>query len=115
MAPVGGASARARARERERERERETETEKQSFLRFFFVKLFSLFKKKNSSKMRNRNQQPDPSLVDTVRSHSASVAAFFEPALPYATQAAASALAFTAGLVATQVRRVLRREENRQR
>ena len=78
------------------------------------MKLFSFFKE-NSSKMRNRNQQPDPSLVDTVRSHSASVAAFFEPALPYATQAAASALAFTAGLVATQVRRVLRREENRQR
>ena len=46
MAPVGGASARARARERERERE--TETEKQSFLRFFFVKLFSLFKKKKT-------------------------------------------------------------------
>lgn len=52
--------------------------------------------------MRNRNQ-PEPSLVDTVRSHSASVATFFEPALPYATQAAASALVFTAGLVATQV------------
>ena len=65
-----------------------------------FVFSFQLKQKK----MRNR-QQPDPSLVDTVRSHSASVAAFFEPALPYATQAAASALAFTAGLVATQVTR----------
>ena len=59
--------------------------------------------------MRNR-QQADPSLVDTVRSHSASVAAFFEPALPYATQAAASALAFTAGLVATQVNKRKKRE-----
>ena len=55
--------------------------------------------------MGRTKQQNDPSLVDAVRSHSASVAAFFEPALPYATQAAASALAFTAGLVATQVSR----------
>ena len=64
--------------------------------------------------MRNRQQQPDPSLVDTVRSHSASVAAFFEPALPYATQAAASALAFTAGLVATQVKKRKKREREMQ-
>jgi len=61
-----------------------------------------------------KQQQPD-SLVDTVRSHSASVAAFFEPALPYATQAAASALAFTAGLVATQVRRRRMRRFRRRR
>ena len=71
---------------------------------FFYSKLL------NSSKMRNRNRQPEPSLVDTVRSHSASVAAFFEPALPYATQAAASALAFTAGLGATQVKEERERE-----
>lgn len=51
---------------------------------------------------RSRNDEP-PSLVDEVRSHASTVAAFFEPALPYATQAAASAVAFTAGLVATQV------------
>lgn len=63
----------------------------------------SFFHQANKQKKMRNRQQPDPSLVDTVRSHSASVAAFFEPALPYATQAAASALAFTAGLVATQV------------
>ena len=77
-------------------------------MKFHF--LFFSSKLLNSSKMRNRNRQPEPSLVDTVRSHSASVAAFFEPALPYATQAAASALAFTAGLVATQVKEERERE-----